>query len=490
MTFTNATITDARNESAAQDRPILWTYPDLIGILGGEALNLDAPHHAILGVSINTRTLEKGDVFIAIKGENNDGHDYVKEAFEKGASAAIVETNSCNDNPDWPLIKVESAMKALIELGQAARGRCVAKRIGITGSVGKTGTKELLKAGFSAIGRAYASAASHNNHWGVPLSLAGLHPDTDFGIFEMGMNHAGEIAPLTAQVVPHIAIITTIAAVHIEAFEDGIEGIAREKAEIFSKMADDGIAILPRDNDHYDLLKSIASEKGVERILSFGEHENADARLISCLVAANGSRVKANILGEDIEYTLGIAGKHIALNSLAVLLSVAVSDGDIQKAAKEMGKVEPVKGRGTREHIETSEKNNPITLIDESYNASPVAMRAAFKVLAMIDPGRGGRRIAVLGDMRELGSRGAQLHKELAIPLQAEGIDLVYTSGPLMKNLHDELPQDMRGKHTEDSSEMAQIVPDVLTPGDVVMVKGSLGSKMNIVVEALRKTKV
>lgn len=482
--------TNAHQTGDALGRPILWTLPDLISVLNGEALNPSADHEAIRGISINTRTLEKGDVFIAIKGDINDGHDYVKDAFEKGASAAIVDTNACNDSSDWPLIKVKDTMKALEQLGQAARDRCAAKRIGITGSVGKTGTKELLKAGFGAIGRSYASAASHNNHWGVPLSLSGLHPDTDFGIFEMGMNHAGEIAPLTAQVAPHIAIITTIAGVHTEAFEDGIEGIAHEKAEIFSTMAGDGIAILPRDNEYFDLLKSIAAEKGVQKILSFGEHENADARLISCLIAANGSRVKAEILGEEIEYTLGIAGKHIALNSLSVLLSVAVSGGDIKAAAREMGKITPVTGRGTREHIQTSEKDNPITLIDESYNASPVAMRASFKVLAMIDPGRGGRRIAVLGDMRELGNRGPQLHKELAIPLQAEGIDLVYTSGPLMKNLHDELPQDMRGRHTEDSAEMAKIVPDVLTPGDVVMVKGSLGSKMKVVVEALRKTSI
>lgn len=490
MTFTNATISEARHNGSAPAKTILWTYPDLKALLDGSDVNEDAPHHAITGASINTRTLEKGDVFIALKGNSLDGHDYVKNAFDQGAVAAIIEHDIAGLPTEYPVIKVASSMKALEQLGQAARTRCTAKRIGITGSVGKTGTKELLKAGFDAIGRSYASSASHNNHWGVPLSLANMSPETDFGIFEMGMNHAGEIAPLTAQIAPQIAIITNISAVHTEAFADGINGIAREKAEIFSGLTDDGIAILPRDDDYFETLKSIARAKGIQRILSFGEHENADARLISCLIAANGSRVKAEILGEEVEYTLGIAGKHIALNSLAVLLSVAVCGGDLQKAANNMGKVAPIKGRGTREHIKTSDKDNPITLIDESYNASPVAMRAAFKVLAMIDPGRGGRRIAILGDMRELGAKAPQLHKELAIPLQAEGIDLVYTAGPLMKNLHDELPQNMRGSHTKDSVGMAQIVPDVLTPGDVVMVKGSLGSKMSVVVEALRKTKV
>lgn len=469
-------------------RPILWTIHELCEALDASFEGDTDQAPKITGVSINTRTLEQGDIYIALQGRNLDGHDFVNDAFDLGASLAIV---SKDGDYKGATLKVNDTMQALVDLGQAARTRTAAKSIGITGSVGKTGTKEFLRAAFSSVGRTYASASSHNNHWGVPLSLSNMHPDTDFGVFEMGMNHAGELAPLTKQARPDITIITTIAAVHIEAFEDGLDGIAKEKASIMAGLPKQGgIAILPRDNEYFEALQGYARDYGVEKILSFGEHENADAKLISCLVAANGSRIKAEILGEEVEYTLSIAGKHIAINSLSALLAVAVSGGNIQKAAKALGHVQPVKGRGQREHIETSEKDNPITLIDESWNASPVAMRAAFKVLAMIDPGRGGRRIAVLGDMRELGDRGPQMHRELAVPLQADGIDLVYTAGPLMKNLHDELPQDMRGKHTKDSAEMAEIVPDVLTPGDVVMVKGSLGSKMNVVVEALREIKV
>jgi UDP-N-acetylmuramoyl-tripeptide--D-alanyl-D-alanine ligase len=473
---------------AGEQRPTLWTIRELCETLGKIFEGDEATLTSMTGISINTRTLEQGDIYIALQGRNLDGHNFVNEAFDLGASLAIV---SQDGDYKGPTIRVTDTMQAMVDLGQTARTRTAAKSIAITGSVGKTGTKEFLRAAYESVGRTYASASSHNNHWGVPLSLSNMHTDTDFGIFEIGMNAADEIAPLTKQARPDITIITSIAAVHIEAFDDGLDGIAKEKAAIMAGLPKEGgITILPRDNEYFDALQNYAREYGVEKILSFGEHENADAKLISCLVAANGSRVKAEILGEEVEYTLGIAGKHIAINSLSALLAVAVSGGDVHAAAKAMGKVQPVKGRGQREQIETSQKDNPITLIDESWNASPVAMRAAFKVLAMIDPGRGGKRIAVLGDMRELGDRGPQMHKELAVPLQADGIDLVYTAGPLMKNLHDELPQDMRGRHTKDSAEMAEIVPDVLTPGDVVMVKGSLGSKMNIVVEALREMKV
>ncbi len=478
-----------KGDSSVLPQQVVWTRDAAVKAVGGKA-DMSAPSWNAYGVSINTRTLQKGDIFVALKGDALDGHDYVAAAFEVGAVAAIVSRVPAGMDGDARLVVVADTMKALEALGQAARTRTVAKIVGITGSVGKTGTKEMLKAAYGAVGRSYASGASHNNHWGVPLSLAGMPVDVDTGIFEMGMNHAGEIAALTAQVRPDIAIITTIADVHIEHF-DNEEGIARAKAEIFSGMSggvsEGGIAILPRDNAHFPVLKAQAQAQGLHKILSFGEHENADARLVSCLLASNGTRVQAQVLGQDVAFTLQIAGKHIALNALAVLLSVAVSGGDVAAAAKALQGIEAIKGRGKREMIDSGEAGNPITLIDESYNASPVAMNAAFRVLAMIDPGRGGRRIAILGDMRELGKDGARLHSDLAVPLQAAGIDLVYTCGSLMKNLHDALPESKRGAHKKDSQELATIVPDVLSPGDVVLVKGSNGSKMSVVVEAMRR---
>ncbi|CAG0897582.1 unnamed protein product [Cyprideis torosa] len=371
------------------------------------------------------------------------------------------------------------------DLGRAARYRTAAKIIGVTGSVGKTGTKEMLRTAFDVQGQTHASVKSYNNHWGVPLSLASMHAGTDYGVFEMGMNHPGEITPLSQMVKPDIAIITTIAPVHIEYFEDGLDGIIAAKAEIFNGMDEGGDVILNRDLESFKILKEKAEAKGL-KVHSFGEHKESGTKILDCLEAANGSRVKAEILGEEVNFSLQIAGRHIVCNALAVLLAVKLADADIQRAAKALARQEPIIGRGKREYLETNEKDNPITLIDESYNASPLAMNAAFKVLALVDPGRGGRRIAVLGDMLELGNDSGKMHTDLALPLKACNVDLVYTCGKNMRKLYEQLPANQRGAHKDTSRELAQIVPDVLVPGDVVMVKGSLGSKMGLVVEALR----
>lgn len=439
-------------------------------------------------LSIDTRTIELGALFIALKGDNGDGHDYVADAIKKGAAAAMVD-RQIEGVPADKLLIVDDTMIALQKLGHAGRARSGAKIIGVTGSVGKTGTKEMLAAAFGPQGQTHASVKSFNNHWGVPFSLASMHAGADYGIFEMGMNHAHEITPLSQMVKPDIAIITTVASVHAGNFDNGEEGIAHAKAEIFDGMMVGSAAILNKDNEWFDLLANKAQEKQI-RIVSFGEDKDADARMTGFLVAANGSRVEADILGEKISFTLQSTGKHLALNAIATLAAVKIAGGDLTKAARELGKIEPLAGRGKRELIDLGEKDNPVILIDESYNASPVAMKAAFKVLAMVDPGRGGRRIAVLGDMYELGSDAERLHKELALPLEAAGVQLVYTSGPLMKNLYNALPESKRGAHIDDTRELAKIVPDVLRPGDVVMVKGSRGPgekpRMQLVVEALR----
>jgi UDP-N-acetylmuramoyl-tripeptide--D-alanyl-D-alanine ligase len=442
------------------------------------------------GVAIDSRSVKQGDLFIAIRGDSTDGHKYARAAIENGAVAVVIDQD-VEGVPADKILKVADTFKAMQDLGIAARNRTAAKIIGITGSVGKTGTKEMLGRAFSALGQTHFSEKSLNNHWGVPLSLSRMHAGSDFAVFEMGMNHANEITPLTKMVKPHVAIITTVAPVHIEHFPEGVTGIAKAKAEIFDGMDEHGIAILNQDNSQFAVLKDAAQKCGIKKIFSFGKTEGADAWLQDCLIAANGTRITAKILGEEISFTLKDAGEHIALNALSVLLAVKLIGEDMSKAAEALKGIEPPAGRGKREYIDIGDKNNPITLIDESYNASPVAMEAAFKVMALIDPGRGGRRIAILGDMYELGSNAPQIHKDLALPLQAAGVDLVYTCGPLMKNLYDAIPEQNRGAHTENAPELAQIVPDVLVPGDVVLVKGSRGGgeipRMQMVVEALRE---
>mgnify|MGYP003375351026 CR=1 FL=1 len=441
------------------------------------------------GVSIDTRSLRPGDLFIALTGDRQDGHAYVRQALDKGAAAAVVSRRPEGVGEDAPLLIVSDTFAALRALGCAARERTGAKIVGVTGSVGKTGTKEMLAAVFGALGQTHASGKSFNNHWGVPFSLAQMRPGSDYGIFEMGMNHAGEIAELTAQVRPDLAIITTIAPVHLENL-GSLEAIAQAKAEIFQGMRADGIAVLNRDDGFFETLSARARACGLSRIYSFGESEGSDARMLECLEAANGTRVRARILGAEVSFALKTPGRHIAMNALAVLLAVAALGGDMERAARALEGIEPLPGRGRRERLDIGDPRNPVVLIDESYNASPAAMRAAFRVLALVDPGRGGRRIAVLGDMYELGPDAARLHAELALPLRAANVELVYTCGPLMKNLHDALPPELRAEHRDDHVEMGRIVPDVLVPGDVVMVKGSRGGgekpRMQVVVEALR----
>lgn len=461
-------------------REIIWTSADAAAATGGKITK----DWTAQGISIDTRTLKEGDLFIALRGDNFDGHDFVADALKKGAAAAVVSRFPDDLDGNAPLLVVDDTMRGLQDLGRAARARSGARIIGITGSVGKTGTKEMLAVAFGALGQTHASKASHNNHWGVPFSLSAMKMGCDYAIFEMGMNHAGEITPLTQMVRPDIAIITTVAPVHIENFSSE-EEIAAAKAEIFEGMEEGGIAILPGDSQWFSFLAERARARGVN-IFSFGENQKADAHLVECLEAANGSRVRARIGSENVSFTLLVPGRHIAVNALAVLAAVKVAGGDITKAARALEKMEPIAGRGRREYLDIGDPQNPVTLIDESYNASPVAMKAAFKVLALVDPGRGGRRIAVLGDMRELGSEGPRLHADLALPLAAADVQLVYTCGTLMKNLYDALPQERRGAHRANSVELAEIVPDVLTPGDVVMVKGSYGSRMGVVVEALR----
>jgi UDP-N-acetylmuramoyl-tripeptide--D-alanyl-D-alanine ligase len=440
---------------------------------------------SISGISIDTRTIAPGEAFFAIQGHNRDGHDFVDAALKAGAGVAVVSREKCTRfNKDAPLLAVDDVLDGLRDLARAARARLKGKVVAVTGSAGKTGTKEALRLAFSAEGKTYASAASYNNHWGVPLSLAGCTADVDYAIFEIGMNHAGEITPLTKLVQPEIAIVTTIAPVHLEYFGT-LEKIAEAKAEIFMGVSPSGAAIVNRDIPQFEQLRDAAKAAGIPRVLSFGEHAQADARLLRVSLQSDFSTVEANILGSLVNYKLGAPGRHLAMNSLAVLAAVSLAGADLALAGLALANWKPPAGRGAR--IVLSVAGGDILLIDESYNANPASMRAALALLGQAQIGPQGRRIAVLGDMLELGEAGPRLHAELSGPAEETGVDLVYCAGPLMRSLWEALPSRLRGGYAETSAALEPAVLEGLRAGDAVMIKGSLGSKMGPIVKALER---
>ena len=458
-------------------RSPLWTAADLAAAVRGTASGPVATD--ITGVSIDSRTIGSGEAFLALVGPNFDGHAYVGKALAQGAGLAIVAHRPDGLEAGAALVQVDDTQAALERLGASARARATARIVAVTGSVGKTSTKEALAHCLAAQGRTHWATGSFNNQWGVPLSLARMPRDTEFGVFEIGMNHAGEIRALTAQVRPDVAIVTTIEPAHLEYFS-GIEAIADAKAEIFEGMAPGATAILNRDNPMFGRLAAAATARDLT-LVSFGEHEAADVRLVSVTLDAEASEVKATVDGRLVPYRLGVPGKHLVLNSLAVLAAVRALGGDLRRAADALGTLAGLAGRGQRLAITVA--GGSATLIDESYNASPAAMRAAFAVLAASRPA--GRRIAVVGDMRELGSAGAALHRDLAAPLAASGIDLVFACGPLMRHLFDALPAEIQGSHRETAAELAPIVAAALRAGDIVTIKGSLGTRMADIVKPL-----
>ena len=455
----------------------LWTSAAAARATGGR--NTHA--WSASGVAIDSRQVERGDLFIALSGTRVDGHDFVADAFSRGAAAAVVSRRPENLGPDLPLLIVPDSMAALTALGAAARQRTDAKIVAITGSVGKTGTKEALRVALSAQGPTSATEGNLNNQTGVPLSLARMPEDTAFGVFELGMNRPGEIAALSQLARPHVAIITTIEPVHTEFFES-VADIADAKAEIFAGMSG-GIAVLHRDNAYFPWLADAAERAGVARIIGFGAHPEATARLIDCEINAAYSRVTAVIEGRTVTYRLNSPGRHWVINSLAVLAAVDAVGADVAAAAAELSKFAPLKGRGQR--LRVTLPDGSFEIVDESYNASPASMRAAIAVLAGAKPGLGGRRIAVLGDMLELGQDAVRLHTALAQDLVQGGIDLVFAAAPLMKHLFDALPEGMRGGHAPSAAELAPMVAAAVLPGDVVMVKGSYSTGMGDVIQAL-----
>ncbi len=457
----------------------LWTSAEAAAATGGMT---PGPWSAT-GVSIDSRSVEAGDLFVALAGPNHDGHDYVQAAFDRAAAAAMVSRRPEAQPESAPLLLVVDTYEGLRTLAARARERSAAHVVAITGSVGKTGTKELLACALARCGSTLASAGNLNNHIGAPLSLARLPQSAAYGVFELGMNHPGEIAPLSRLVRPHTALITTIEAVHTEFFTD-LDAVADAKAEIFEGLEPGGTAVLNRDNAYFDHLAAAARSAGAGRIVSFGESPGADAQLLAWQPSDTGGTVTAAIDGGKIDYEIAFSGRHWALNSVAVLACVHAAGAPLEQVSQALRTVAPVAGRGVRHRIPI--QGGSYELIDESYNASPAAVSAAIAALAEIaPPTRGGRRIAVLGDMLELGEDAPRWHADLAGELEAAGIDLVYTAGMLMTHLHNALDPVRRGTHAPDAESLTDILGAEIRAGDVVLVKGSLGSRMGPIVRRL-----
>jgi UDP-N-acetylmuramoyl-tripeptide--D-alanyl-D-alanine ligase len=460
----------------------LWTIGEIVQATGAKTYaTLDTP---VTGVSIDSRSIAPHECFIAIRGANHDGHRFVDTALAEGGACAIVDHNFPAQGSDAKLIRVADTLAALRDLGSASRARVErAVVIGVTGSAGKTGTKEGLKLALAPSGSVHASVKSYNNHWGVPLSLANMRRSVAFGVFEAGMNHAGEILALTKLIRPHIAIITTVEPVHLGFFRSVAE-IADAKAEILAGLEPGGAAILNRDNAFYDRLRRHALEHEA-RFVAFGEANGADARLLAVDLHADGSDVKADILGEIITYRLGAPGRHFVLNSLAVLAAVKLAGANLGAAARALSRWQAQTGRGERVVLEG--KGGRLGLIDETYNANPASMRAALATLALTPRTEFPRRVAVLGDMLELGGQGPRLHLELREDIDAAGVDVVFACGELMAGLYQALPETCQGGYAKTAEKLAPLLTEGVRPGDMVMIKGSFGSRMAPLVEALQR---
>jgi UDP-N-acetylmuramoyl-tripeptide--D-alanyl-D-alanine ligase len=447
---------------------VLWTADDLVEATGG---TLSARFGAT-GVSIDTRTIQPGDLFIALRGESGDGHDHVAAALAKGAAGAMVHRAVPGPGK---LLLVDDTLSALARLGAYARARFAGKLIAVTGSVGKTTTKEMLRTALSAQAPTHAAVASYNNHWGLPLTLARLPADAAYAVVEIGMNHAGEIAPLARLARPHVVVITAIAPAHI-GYLGSLSAIATEKASICQGLEPGGVAVFPADTPMLPLLREAAPGA---RILTFGEARGADARLLAAVPDADGSDIQASLLGDGLRFRLPAPGRHMAMNALAAIAGAAALGADPAAAARALAGFAPMAGRGARRRVTLG--GGSLLLLDESYNANPASLRAALHVLRL-QPAT--RRVAVVGDMLELGESGPALHADLA-PDVLDAADLVFACGPLMRGLFDALPAARRGAYAADAATLAPLVAAALRPGDAVLIKGSLGIRMRQIVAAL-----
>jgi UDP-N-acetylmuramoyl-tripeptide--D-alanyl-D-alanine ligase len=464
----------------------LWTERDLLDATGGM---MERPF-AATGVSIDSRTIEPGELFVALRGTTGDGSSFVADALARGAAGAMVHRQAPNAAR---LLLVDDTLAGLHGLGCYARQRFAGRLVAVTGSVGKTTTKEMLRSILSVFGGTHAAVASYNNHWGLPLTLARMPPDSQFCVAEIGMNHAGEIAPLARLARPHVAVITAVEKAHI-GFLGSLEAIADEKAAILRALEPGGVAVLPADTP---LLPRLRDAAGAARVVTFGTAPSADARLVTLALDADGSDVGIEYEGQRLNCRLNVPGRHMAINMLAALVAAVhlVGDGGainrerdapgasrrsvLGLAGEALARFAPLSGRGMRRRIALA--GGVLSLLDESYNGNPASMRAALAVLRL-QPGR--RRIAVLGDMLELGETGPAEHRALAADVAAAA-DRLFACGPLMQELFSAVPEPLRAAYAPDATLLAPMLARDLAPGDAVLVKGSLGSRMKLVVNAL-----
>ena len=453
----------------------LWTAQEIAAATGGR---LEGGDFDVSGITYNSREIGPGELFLALKGAR-DGHEFAAAAFAAGASGALVE----HSVEGGPYVVTADTLHALEALGAAARDRAPHVRRGaVTGSVGKTSVTQAIKAGLDLAGPAHASTKSYNNHIGVPLTLARMPASVERAVFEIGMNAPGEIGPLSKMVQPHAACVTTVGPVHIEGFSDGETGVAREKSAIFQGLGPGGVAVINGDNPWVDLLREAALRAGA-RVAQFGSGPEQDARLLDFVPGPDGARVTAEIRGRTHAFSLKQSGFHWGLNSLAVILMLEALDVPVETAFEALAEFQPLAGRGETRAVRLA--GGAFTLIDESYNANPLSMRAGFLSLGAKPVGQGGRRTVVLTDMLELGDQSQALHAGLAEAIDAAGLDLVHAAGPQMRYLYDVLPASRRGVWTETAADLAARATELAGPGDIVMVKGSNGSKASLVARAL-----
>ena len=465
----------------------LWSASDAATATGGRCTT----DWQAGGVSIDTRTLRPGDLFVALT-DARDGHEFVAQALQKGAAAAMVSRIPDGLSPDAPLLIVSDVLPALHRLGAAGRARASARVVGVTGSVGKTSTKDMLRAILSGQGRVHAAEASYNNHWGVPLTLARLPADADFCVVEIGMNHPGEIAPLARLAQLHVALITTVAAAHLEAFTS-IDAIAREKAAIFQGLTPGGTAILNADLPVTPILLQAARAARATPV-TFGATPGADWQLTEARLTDDTTVVRANAEGTPFLFKVASPGRHFALNALGALAAAAALGADPVISAQDLGRWQPPTGRGTRERIQLDiVEETFFDLIDDAFNANPASLAAALDVLIAARPTDGigrvgnGRRIAILGDMLELGATEIDLHRAIARHPGLAAIAVIHCVGPRMQALWQALPRGQRGEWVETAPELASHARSLFDAGDIVLVKGSKGIKVSLVVDALRK---
>ncbi len=457
----------------------LWAAEEAARATGGKLINGDK--WSVNGVSIDTRTLEPGDLFVALK-DVRDGHDFLAQAYVSGAAAALI-SDADKAEGMGPALVVSDVLDGLRKLGEAARERSAAKRVAVTGSVGKTSTKEALAVCLSASGQTHRSVKSYNNHWGVPLTMSRMQAESRFAVFEIGMNHRGEIAPLTHLVKPHAALVTTIAPAHVENL-GSLEAVADEKGDIYAGLEPGGAALVPNEAPHASRLIEAAERNGAN-LIRFGRDAACEARLLKFDMDDTGSTAEAEILGRLIRYRVGVEGAHWALNSVAALAAADVVGADLDAAAHALEHLRAFDGRGVATRVEAP--FGSFLLVDDSYNANPASMAAAFSTLGARKPAGGGRRIAALGDMLELGPEELAYHAGLASPLQQAGVDLVFAAGPRMAALMEALPPALRGGYAETADALIPVIAASLQAGDIVLVKGSNSSKMSRVVAALSR---